>query len=87
MTVILVAVGATVALFGLDRLLLWAEARGWIFYRRRKPDGTGAVLDPVFDVLDPSHVHLVEEQEHQRVVGVEDSTKQDIDPITGLPRS
>ncbi len=85
MTVILVAVGAVIGLFGLDRLLLWAEARGWIFYRHNKPDSKGAILNPVFDILNPSHEHLVQEQERQRIAGSEDTTNQDIDPITGLP--
>ncbi|MGW1193461.1 hypothetical protein [Streptomyces sp. NPDC002559] len=36
MIVILIGVGAIVLLFLLDRLLRWAEARGWIYYRNRK---------------------------------------------------
>jgi hypothetical protein len=28
---------AIVALWAIDTLLLWAEGRGWIFYRRNKP--------------------------------------------------
>ncbi len=34
-------VGILAGLFVLDRILLWVEARGWIYYRRNKP-GRGA---------------------------------------------
>jgi hypothetical protein len=34
-------VGSAAGLFVLDRLLLWVESRGWIYYRRNKP-GRGA---------------------------------------------
>jgi len=34
---------ALVALVVFDRLLLWAESRGWIYYRKNKPRGGGAV--------------------------------------------
>ena len=33
---------ALVALVALDRLFRWMEARGWIFYRVRRPSGSGA---------------------------------------------
>jgi hypothetical protein len=29
--------GTTVVLFALDRVLLWAERRGWIYYRIHRP--------------------------------------------------
>lgn len=29
-------IGIVVALFGLDRLFLWMEARGWLYWRRVK---------------------------------------------------
>lgn len=34
---------ALVALVALDRLFRWMEARGWIFYRVRRPSGSGAL--------------------------------------------
>src|SRR6516162_9391259 len=30
-------IGAVVVVFGLDRLGLWLEDRGWLYYRRKKP--------------------------------------------------
>ena len=34
-------------LFGLDTLLLWMEAKGWLYYRKvkRKSSGAGGFLD------------------------------------------
>ena len=52
--------GVLAGLFCLDRLLLRAEARGWIYYRRSKPSrGASAyhllemssILDPTFNVV------------------------------------
>ena len=34
---VLWVVGFVIGLFFLDRVLLWAEARGWIYYRVNKP--------------------------------------------------
>ena len=54
-TVLVLAVIVAV-LVAIDRLALWAEARGWIYWRRRKPVGSqvgaavaaelGAILSP-----------------------------------------
>jgi hypothetical protein len=46
-----------------DRLLLWCEARGWIYYRRRKASlGTAAAAFlEVQAMLEPGKEHVVEE--------------------------
>ena len=47
---------ALFGLFLLDRILLWAEARGWIYYRRNKP-GRGAATYHLLEmstIFDPS---------------------------------
>ena len=51
-----------------DRLLLRAEARGWIFYRRRRSTATPvaeAAFGPVFDLLQPARQVVNEERERQ----------------------
>jgi hypothetical protein len=58
-------------LLALDRVLLWVESRGWIYYRRSKP-GRGAstyhllewtaVLDPS---MKPAQEILVKEEEQE----------------------
>jgi hypothetical protein len=55
---------AGVGLFVLDRVLLWAEARGWIYYRVNKP-GRGASTYHLFEwnaAFDPLMRTVQEEQ-------------------------
>ena len=51
------------ALAAVDQFFLWMERRGWIYWRRRKPDPRGAVLGPIDNVFNPAHEHMVEQQE------------------------
>jgi hypothetical protein len=56
---------AVLALWLLDRLALWAEARGFIYWRRSKPTGSalgGAFLE-LDSFLDPGARHIVETRE------------------------
>jgi hypothetical protein len=59
----LVAALAVVVLLALDRLALWAEARGWIYYRKTK-GRTGANLGDAFleiqAMVEPSKRHVLE---------------------------
>ena len=55
---------AALALFALDRLFLWLEARGWIYYRRNKP-GRGASTYHLLQwnaILDPTMRQVMEER-------------------------
>ena len=57
MKTVLVIAAIVLALVAIDRFLLWAEARGWIYWRRRERLGSqvgaaiagelGAILSPV----------------------------------------
>ena len=59
----LLTVAAVVAvLLALDRLCLWMESRGLIYWRRSRPDPRGAVLGVVDEVVNPAHVHVVEQR-------------------------
>ncbi len=57
-------VGALVALYGLHRLALWAEGRGWIYYRKRR--GTSGALGnaalEIHALLEPSKRYVLEER-------------------------
>lgn len=58
----LVVLGA----FLLDMGLLWAERRGWIFYRKRKPTGGGsAMLGVAAELFQPGQHSAVQELEEQ----------------------
>ena len=63
MHLLVTAVAAIAALAAVDQLFLWMERRGWIYWRRRKPDPRGAVLGPIDNVFNPAHEHVVEQQE------------------------
>ena len=50
------------AIIGVDRLALWAESRGWIYWRRSKHRGTGGanVLLDLNAFGDPGAKHVIE---------------------------
>ena len=53
--------GVAVALFLIDRLALWAEDRGWIYWRRKKAQ-TGALGSALMELntfTNPSAEHVV----------------------------
>ncbi len=76
--------GVVGAGFGLHRLALWAEARGWIYYRthRMPPGATGLALMEVAAMLEPGVEHVVEEQRSRRAGAEAGSSGQ---PCSGEP--
>lgn len=61
---------AVAAGFALDRLALWTEARGWIYWRRR-PRGARAVGGGMFgelmDAFQPSRRIVAEQRQFDQV--------------------
>jgi len=60
--VVLWSLGFLVGLLLVDRILLYLEARGWIYYRRNKP-GRGASTFHLLEwtsVLDPTQRQVIE---------------------------
>ena len=52
--------------YGLHRLALWAEGRGWIYYRtKRRPGGVGLSL--IGQIYQPSIEHVVETEQSARI--------------------
>jgi hypothetical protein len=64
MTWVLTAVVVAAIVVALDRLALAAESRGWIYWRRVKPNrGTAAnALQHVQAIFEPQIEHVVEER-------------------------
>lgn len=62
--VVVVVVAAVAVLAGVDRLLLAAEARGWIRYRHRGVSRTsmGNAVMSIMQVYDPAAHHAVDER-------------------------
>jgi len=54
----------------LDRLAVWAESRGWLYWRHRKaattPGGSGLLAD-LIQLFQPGQRHVVEERDRQRI--------------------
>jgi hypothetical protein len=70
-------IGIVVALFALDRAGLWAESRGWIYWRKVKRKGSaGAALFTLNSVFDPSAHHVAEARE-ERAMEDEDTGDDD----------
>ncbi|MDI6697424.1 MAG: hypothetical protein QME85_00610 [Candidatus Saccharicenans sp.] len=57
-----------VAIFGLDRLLLAMESRGWIYYRRKKPGSSalGRACLEVQRLLEPSKKYVIQIKEERK---------------------
>lgn len=77
------AVGIVAVLLVLDRLLLAAEARGWIYWRRRRasPGTLGNAVASMHALLEPDRRHLAEERRAVR----REEEDEDGPPETGKP--
>jgi len=75
--ILLVAVAVLVGAFALDRLGLWMEARGWIYWRKLKPKGGGlaAGLTAFHQLVEPQVRQVIEDRE-ERTIDRNDSTGQ-----------
>ena len=62
-------VAIVAAAMALDRLLLWMEARNWVYYRRSKGGPRGAIYHTLemHSVFDPRirHVHEIQVKEEE----------------------
>ena len=61
---ILFGIIAVVGLFLLDKLALWAEERGWIYYRTKR-SSSGAIGNAFLELqsfFEPSKRHVIEER-------------------------
>lgn len=63
MKVLLIIVGSAVLLYALHRLAVFAESRGWIFYKTRPP--RVRMLGFLEELVQPSVEYQIEEQTSQ----------------------
>jgi hypothetical protein len=64
MKLILFGILAVAGLYLLDKISLWAEARGWIYYRNKRSSG-GAIGNAFLELqafFEPSKHHVIEER-------------------------
>lgn len=59
---------AAVLAVGAHRAALWAESRGWIYYRQ-KPRFRGSSLGLLEEIYNPAAEHVFEEQSGDRARG------------------
>lgn len=63
----LVAIGIIAILVSLDRLGLWLEDRGWLYYRRKKPTSSPmSALVAMQQFIEPRVKHVVEVRHEKR---------------------
>jgi hypothetical protein len=69
-----------VGLFGLDRLFLWMEMQGWVYYRRSKSESgalSGAVFGALQEIFEPAAVEIRQEKEREEEKQNEDEAGAD----------
>ncbi len=60
--------GIGIALFAFDRVALWAESRGWIYWRRKKAQtgAMSAVFAEMNVIANPSAEHVIVAKEGKK---------------------
>ena len=73
---LLIALAVVVGLLVLDRLALWMESRGWIYWRKVKPKGGGgaAGLMAMHTLIEPEVRHVVEDRDSRRIAEADRSS-------------
>ena len=70
----LIVAGLVLALgYGLHRLALWADGRGYVYYKT-KPKFKGSSLGLIEGIYNPSVEHVVEERAGERARGSQDES-------------
>ena len=77
-----VAVGLAVLLYSAHRFLLYAEQRGWVYYKhKRAPAGSGATaFMELMKIYRPEIEHVIEEERGGDLRVTDDETGEKRDP-------
>jgi hypothetical protein len=65
------------ALIGLDRLFLWMEERGWVYYRKKKSSVSAGDAFLSGNPFDPGSQHLMQARQEQTQEEEEDGDDDD----------
>jgi len=68
-----IAIGLVLVVYGLHRLLMWAEGRGYVYYRN-KADRRPPPLGFLAQVYKPEMEYVVEEESSEYVRGEDDES-------------
>lgn len=74
--------GLAVLIYGIHRLLLYAEQRGWVYYKhKRAPAGSGAMaFMELMRIYRPEIEHVIEEERGGELRVTDDETGEKRDP-------
>ena len=77
-----IVAGLAVLIYGAHRLLLYAERRGWVYYKhKRGPAGAGAMaFMELMKIYRPEIEHVIEEERGGDLRGTDDETGENRDP-------
>lgn len=77
-----VIAGFAVVIYGIHRFLLYAERRGWVYYKnKRAPAGAGALaFMELMRIYRPEIEHVIEEERGGDLRVTDDETGQKRDP-------
>jgi hypothetical protein len=78
MTWVVLVIVAAAVMYGLHRTALWAEERGWIFYRKKR--GPAPWLGSLDAIYKPEIEHVIEEQSSQETRADQDASGDRPDP-------
>lgn len=85
MHLLTVTIEIIIALYLLDKLGLWLERKGWLYYRLEKPQGgvCGSVLQELNAILTQSDRHIIEMKQSQAKYkkSEADAPSEPIDPL------
>ena len=67
--ILLIVIAVVVGLLAVDRLALWMESRGWIYWRKVKPKGGGlaAGLMAMHTLIESQVRHVIEDRDSRRI--------------------
>jgi hypothetical protein len=69
---IMLALDGIVAIYGLHRLALWMERRGWIYYLNKKPRGSAmGSFVALQKVIEPRAEHVLHVSRANHIIGEE----------------
>ena len=75
--ILAIAAVVAVGLIAFDRLMLWMERRGWVYWRKReRPTGGGGmagVLTEFQGLVEPQVRHVIEDREERTAVRLDHS--------------
>ncbi len=68
MVLVIWAAGIGLALFALDRVLLLMERKGWIYYRKKKPNpaSVGSALLELQNLVEPSRKYVLDIRKEEK---------------------